>query len=128
MAREIPSSLNDLPATTAVVEYIETFPERKYHGNAKRKDANQKYIRTKPKVNKKLRSLLAQEPVKNVERKVNREVVDDHDRQRNEKQLRNLKHSINREKNSVSGTNAAENIIKVKEMTKNHPFVNLLNI
>ena len=26
-------------------------------------------------------------------------------------------------KNSVSGTNAAENIIKVEEMTKNHPFV-----
>ena len=46
--------------------------------------------------------------------KVNREAVDDHDRQRNEKQLRNLKYLTNREK-KVSGTNAAENITKVEE-------------
>ena len=52
--------------------------------------------------------------------KVNREAVHDHDRQRNEKQLRNLKYLINREKkHKVSGTNAAENITKVGEMTKN---------
>ena len=37
----IPSSVNDLLATIAVVEYIGTFLERKYHGNTKQKDANQ---------------------------------------------------------------------------------------
>ena len=37
----IPSSVNYLLATTAVVEYIGTFLERRYHGNIKQKDANQ---------------------------------------------------------------------------------------
>ena len=60
---------------------------------------------------------------KNVVPKANRGAVDDHDRQRNEKQLRNLKYLINREKTKVSGTNAAENITKVEEMTKTHSFV-----
>ena len=54
---------------------------------------------------------------------MNQETTNDHDRHRNEKQLINIKYTINRAKNIVSGTNAADNIIKVEEMTKTHPFV-----
>ena len=82
-----------------------------------------KYIRTKPTVAKKLKSLLLQEPVKTVERQMNQETTNDHDRKRNEKQLKNIMYAINRAKNIVSETNAADNIIKVEEMTKIHPFV-----
>ena len=114
--------MNNLPATTAVVEYIGTFPERN-HGNAKRKDANQIYLQTKCKVKKKTEVSFGTRTGKNVVPKANRGAVDDHDRQRNEKQLRNLKYLINREKTKVSGTNAAENITKVEEMTKTHSFV-----
>ena len=118
----IPSYLDDLLPTTALAEYIGTFPARKYHGNTKRQD-NTKYIRTKPKVTKRLKTLLRQETVKNVERELNQETANDNEKQRNEKQLRNLKYSIHRKKNISSGANAADNIIKVEEMTKTHSFV-----
>lgn len=119
----IPSYLSELSAAVAAAECIGNFPERKYHGNTKHNDKNTKYIRTKPTVAKKLKSLLLQEPVKTVERQMNQDTTIDHDRKRNEKQLKNIMYTINRAKNIVSGTNAADNIIKVEEMTKIHPFV-----
>ena len=120
----IPTELDYLPDNAAVVEYVGNFPDtRSYHGNTKNRDKNTKYVRTIPTVNKRLRTLLKQEPVKNVERKLNQEVSEDYDKQRNEKQPRNIKYSINREKKEIGGTNAADNIVKVEEMTKTHTFV-----
>ena len=58
-----------------------------------------------------------------MERKLNQETSDDYETQRNEKQLRNIKYSINREKKAVSETNAADNVIKAEEMTKTHRVV-----
>ena len=53
-----------------------------------------KYISTKPTVAKKLKSLLLQEPVKTVERQMNQDTTNDHDRKRNEKQLKNIMYTI----------------------------------
>ena len=115
--------LDYLPDNAAVVEYVGgNFPDtRSYHGNTKNSDKNTKYVRTKPTVNK--RNSFETGTSKNVERKLNQEVSEDYDKQRNEKQLRNIKYSINREKKEIGGTNAADNIVKVEEMTKTHPFV-----
>lgn len=60
---------------------------------------------------------------KNVERKMNNEILSDFKKQRNEKQLRNIKAALTKEQKLVSGTNAADNVIKVEEMTKTHEFV-----
>lgn len=81
----IPFYLEYLPSTAAVVEYTGNFPNRKHHGKTKDNDKNTKYVRTKPKVTKKLKSLLKQEPIKNVERKMNQEAADDYEKQRNYK-------------------------------------------
>ena len=119
----IPPYMQDLPDKTAIIEYIGDFPKRKCHGNSKDEERCCKYVRTKPQVAKTLKTLLLQDSVKNVERKMNMEVDNDYDKQRNEKQLRNIRHAINKNQGSTAGTNAADNIIKVEELVKNSTFV-----
>ena len=122
---KIPNTIQDLPADIALVEYVGVFPPRVYHGNVKDHDRNSKYVKTKPDVRKTLKEELKHQSVKNVERKMNQEIKDDFGKQRNEKQLENLKYNLNRDSGSRLGStnNAADHIICIEEMTKSHEFV-----
>ena len=71
-----------------------------------------------------LKSQLKHDSVKVVERHMNETTTDDFLKQRNDKQLDNLKYNINRSRKAPSETsNAADQVISVEEMTKTHPFV-----
>ena len=91
------------------MEYVGVFPPRVYHGNVKDHDRNSKYVKTKSDVRKTLKEELKHQSVKTVERKMNQEIKDDFGKQRNEKQLENLKYNLNRGTN-----NAADHIILLK--------------
>ena len=55
---------------------------------------------------------------------MNQLMKDDFGKHRDEKQLENLKYTMNRAQKSKSKTNnAADHVISNEEMTKNHPFV-----
>ena len=121
---KVPTAMAAISTEVAVVEYIGTFPARLQHGNVKKKKENNVFIRTKDSVLQELKNRLKHETVKTVERNMNEATKDDFQKQRNEKQLDNLKYSINRKTKTASDTNnAADHIVSVEEMTKNHPFV-----
>ena len=85
---------------------------------------NSVFIRTKDSVITELTNQLKHEAVKTVERNMNEATQDDYQKHRNEKQLDNLKYSINRNRKTVSDiNNVADHIISVEEMMKHHPFV-----
>lgn len=110
-------------SNVAIVEYIGTFPPRQCHGHVKHLRRNGKFIRTKPSVTNELKMHLKHESVKTVERKMNNKTRDDFEKQRNDKQLRNIRYIINKDDNSKSCSNTADNIISVEEMTKTGNFV-----
>jgi hypothetical protein len=116
-----PDNLTQLPLDVAVVEYIGTFPERKRHGSAKSASAPF-YIRTKPGVQSQLSNLLKTQTVKSVEQTMNKMHTDYFSKQRNEKQLRNIKYTSMKSNNSVP-SNPADQIMCVEEMTNTHELV-----
>ena len=121
---KVPINMPAIQTNVAVVEYIGEFPKRLMHGNVKKKENNTVYVRTKDSVIEDLKNQLKNDTVKTVARQMNLTTKDDFGKQRNDKQLRNLKHSINRAKKDHSETsNAADHVICVEEMTKSHPFV-----
>ena len=95
----VPTTIPRVPTNVAVVEYIGTFPARLLHGNAKNKETNSDYIRTKDSVLTHLKSQLKDDTVKAVERHMNTITKGDFLKQRNDKQLDNLKYQINRYQN-----------------------------
>ena len=113
----VPTTMPHVPANVAVVEYIGTFPLRLLHGNAKNKETNSVYIRTKDSVLTHLKS--QHDIMKAVELHMNTTTKDDFLKQRNDKQLENLKYQINRSQKSATETNnAADHVISVEKMTK----------
>ena len=121
---KVPINMPAIPTNIAVVEYIGEFPKRLMHGNVKKQENNTVYVRTKDSVMSDLKNQLKYDTVKTVARHMNLTTKDDFEKQRNDKQLRNLKHSISRAQKDQSGTNnAADHVICVEEMTKSHPFV-----
>jgi hypothetical protein len=112
----------------AIVEYIGTFPGRLYHGLAKDESKNVKYFRTKQKVHDMLQNQLENRSAKDVERENNKKINDDFDKQRNEKQLRNIKYNLTgNNQNGRSGI-IADQIVKIEELGKTHPFVKSVNL
>ncbi|XP_053374086.1 uncharacterized protein LOC128546783 [Mercenaria mercenaria] len=115
-----PLSMPHLSLDNALVEYIGQFPGRKPHGNSiVNRDV---YIRTKTNVRNNLKEELKHHSVKAVRNKMNIQTKDEHSKQRNEKQLRNIKH-IQKKKTDKPSGNAADQIIHVEEMVKTHDMV-----
>lgn len=114
-----------ISTNVTIVEYIGTFPPRKCHGQVKHSDKNSKYIRTKLSVRNELKNQLKHDSVKTVERRMNKQTNDDFEKQRNDKQLKNMKYSIGRaSRQRLEATNnVADHVISVEEMTKTHEFV-----
>jgi hypothetical protein len=121
----VPPSMSFLPMNVAVVEYIGVFPPRAYHGNVKHRDNNQQYIKTKPHVKRNLKEMLKTDTVCDVERKINTTKTDEHDKMRNNRQLKNFKYAQDKAaKDSYGSTgNAADHVIAVEEMVHTHPLV-----
>ncbi|WAR05864.1 hypothetical protein MAR_021233 [Mya arenaria] len=111
----------------ALVEYIGIFPERHDHRGVKNNERNVKYIRSKPSINCHLQQELKHKGVKQVEIEMNKHSSDDFNKQRNEKQLRNIKYNFDKSKKDVSETgNLADQIINVEEMIKTGDFVQIV--
>ena len=89
----------------------------------KDEERNAPYVRTKPRVMKKLKSELKHCSVKDVERQLNRDTSDDFEKHRNEKQLRNAKCNVTKDEHTRGMSNIADQVICVEEMTKTHDFV-----
>lgn len=118
-----PETLLGVSSDEVIIEYIGAFPGRSYHCSVQFNQNNPKYIRTKPNVMKKLKSQLQHISVKDIERENNIAIKNDHNKQRNAKQLRNLKYNLNYEERSDTVGNLANKISKVEEMTRTHAFV-----
>ena len=122
---EDPSSIQYVPTSVAVVEYIGRFPPRKCHGNTKKSENVSEYIRTKISVKKKLKDALKRAGPTAVEREFNNKTQDEFEKQRNLKQLQNMKHDIVKKTNpsSFARKNAADHIMSIENMAQEHDFV-----
>ena len=80
----VPTTMDAISTTVGIVEYIGTFPPRLQHGNVKKTQENNMFIRTKDSVIKELKNQLQHETVKTVERNMNEATSDDFQKQRNE--------------------------------------------
>ena len=122
---KVPPSIQYVPTSIAVVEYIGTYPSRKCHGNAKNSKNAPEYIRTKTSVKTKLKDALKSTGPKAVEREFNNKTQDEFEKQRNLKQLQNMKHGIVKKTNpsSFARKNAADHIMCIENMVQEHDFV-----
>ena len=121
----VPESMPGLAADIAIVEYIGNFPQRQQHGGVKYPDRNVVYIKTKESVKQKLQENLKHLPPKAVEKKSNLETGNDMEKQRNLRQLKNMKAALEKAERSSSSymNNVADHIVCVENMTQNHDFV-----
>ena len=125
---QVPASILYVPTNVAVVEYIGIFPPRKCHGNAKDSENASDYIRTKDAVKKSLKGALKRAGPKAVEREFNNQTQDEFEKQRNLKQLQNMKHDFVKKNNpsSFARKNAADHIMCVENMAQEHDFVRVV--
>ena len=65
--------------------------------------------------------------MKEVEREINITTNNDFDKQRNEKQLRNIKYEVNRKTTTKPTANVADQVKILEEMTKKRTFVKVVH-
>lgn len=125
-AVSVPQSMPDISRAVAVVGYVGIFPERRPHGSKTPLERYSSETNVVFNVTWKKKQLNFNDVKSVVQKKMNTNRNNVHAKQRNEKQLRNIKYSIT--KINALAMNAADQIICVEEMsiikrkTGHHPI------
>ena len=122
-----PKEFSYIPTDVAIIEYVGNFLGRCSHGNAKTKRTLEEgYVRTNSAVMAKLAEKVKQTNPKSVFDEMNSDKsLSEHERQRNLKQIQNIKYLKKRgaRSDNSASTNMADHVIRVENMVHEHEFV-----